>query len=70
MHWNDRLAIIVEDDGVGLGAALPSSAGAGQGLLHSTMMAVVGGTLTAARSPSGTLIVLALPQAAYGAALA
>ena len=45
-----ELAIAVEDDGVGLplreGAVPPASEGTGQGLaLHSTLMAVIGGTL-------------------------
>jgi signal transduction histidine kinase len=41
--WREGLEIVVEDDGVGMGAA---SAGAGLAL-HSTMMAVVGGSLSA-----------------------
>ena len=43
---DNALRITIEDDGVGLGLARDSDA-SGQGLaLHSTMMAVVGGTLT------------------------
>ena len=46
VNGRDGLAIIIEDNGVGLGAASPNS-GSGQGLaLHSTMMAVVGGELS------------------------
>ncbi len=73
-----RLELRVEDDGVGIGSSLaspgPSKAdesgagatvpiGSGQGLgLHSTMMAVIGGTLSADSAPgTGTRITLTLP---------
>lgn len=61
----DGLYILVEDDGVGLDGS-DGSAGEGQGLaLHSTMMAVIGGTLTVEGVPgSGTRVSLALPQSA------
>jgi signal transduction histidine kinase len=74
-RWRaEGLEIAVEDDGVGI-AARPSAAdiltdgedrheaGSGQGLgLHSTMMAVIGGTLTAESAPgNGTRVTLALP---------
>jgi signal transduction histidine kinase len=61
--WRGALLIVVEDDGVGLGAARASSEGSGQGLgLHSTMMAVIGGTLTAESvADAYTRISLALP---------
>jgi len=65
--WRGGLVIVVEDDGVGLGTARVSSEGSGQGLgLHSTMMAVIGGTLTA-ESVDGahTRISLALPPAIW-----
>ena len=57
-----QLRITVEDDGVGLAAASPG--GSGQGLaLHSTMMAIVGGTLAAENFPGGGVRVsLALPS--------
>lgn len=60
------LQLAVEDDGVGLGAAGTSLGGSGQGLaLHSTMMAVIGGTLTAESLPGGgTRVVLDLPVVA------
>ncbi len=60
----DGLQIIVEDDGVGMGLAHSTSAGSSQGLaLHSTMMAVIGGTLTTESVPGmGTRIVLTLPD--------
>jgi signal transduction histidine kinase len=58
------LEITVEDDGVGMGADGMASEGSGQGLgLHSTMMAVIGGSLTAESVPgAGTRVVLALPD--------
>jgi signal transduction histidine kinase len=63
--WHDDLQLIIEDDGVGLGAgaAAPSASGSGQGLaLHSTMLTVIGGTLTAESGSAGTTrIALALP---------
>ena len=69
--WRDGLEIAIEDDGVGLGAAEPSGVGSGQGLaLHTTMMAIVGGTLTAESVPgSYTRVSLALPQSAYDSIL-
>lgn len=59
------IELIIEDDGVGLGAGAQTQ-GSGQGLgLHSTLMAVVGGTLTAENAPgTGTRITLALPISA------
>ena len=69
--WRGGLEITVEDDGVGLGVASASAEGSGQGLgLHSTMMAVIGGSLTA-ESVGGayTRISLALPQSMWDAAL-
>jgi signal transduction histidine kinase len=62
--WRHGLELVIEDDGVGLGAAEPSNTGSGQGLaLHSTMMAVIGGTLTAESGPAGsTRVTLALPR--------
>jgi signal transduction histidine kinase len=57
--------ITVEDNGPGMDGAPVSPAGAGQGLaLHSTMMAVVGGTLSVENvrvGGSGTRVVLRLP---------
>jgi len=59
-----RLEIAIEDDGVGMGAAGASAEGSGQGLgLHSTMMAVIGGALTAESVPGTyTRVTLALPD--------
>jgi signal transduction histidine kinase len=55
------LEVRIEDDGVGLGNDLSDRTG--QGLaLHSTMMAVVGGTLAVERRPEGgTRVQLTLP---------
>ena len=60
-----RLEVLVEDDGVGLPAGTLSADGGGQGLaLHSTMMAVVGGTLAVESLPGvHTRVVLTLPVA-------
>jgi len=45
--WREGLQIMIEDNGVGLEATRSSHRGSGQGLaLHSTLLAVVGGTLT------------------------
>jgi signal transduction histidine kinase len=58
------LEITIEDDGVGLGAGSASDPGSGHGLaLHSTMMAVVGGTLAVESAPGAyTRVTLRLPQ--------
>jgi signal transduction histidine kinase len=60
----DGIKIIVEDDGVGLDADLAGWNHGGQGLqLHSTMMAVIGGTL-AVESERGkfTRVMIDLPE--------
>jgi len=61
------LEITIEDDGVGIGSEEQPTPGSGQGLaLHSTMMAVVGGTLTVDSVPGAyTRILLFLPQGAW-----
>jgi two-component sensor histidine kinase len=58
-----RLEVRIEDDGVGLQADDIGSDGEGHGLaLHSTMMAVIGGTLAVERrSEGGTRVRLTLP---------
>jgi signal transduction histidine kinase len=69
--WQDGLCIQIEDNGCGIGPAsslagnTPGS-GHGQGLtLHSTMMAVIGGSLSVESQPDQyTRIRLFLPQAA------
>jgi signal transduction histidine kinase len=62
--WRDGLEMIVEDNGVGLVAAGSTNGGSGQGLaLHSTMMAVIGGTLAVESAPGVyTRVTLSLPQ--------
>ncbi|MBN2145955.1 MAG: hypothetical protein JW726_01160 [Anaerolineales bacterium] len=64
--WHDGLEMIIEDNGVGLGQGEKENGGSGQGLaLHSTLMAVIGGTLTL-ESASGewTRLRLWLPETA------
>ncbi|MBE7467735.1 MAG: hypothetical protein HS114_01160 [Anaerolineales bacterium] len=52
ISWRDGLELVIEDNGVGLAANSSGSGGSGQGLaLHSTMMAVVGGTLAVESTP-------------------
>jgi signal transduction histidine kinase len=58
----ERLRVAVQDDGVGWAA--DSNAGAKQGglLLHQTLLAAVGGNLTAESTPgSGTRVTIELP---------
>lgn len=57
------LEVVIEDDGVGSRTTGPSNGGSGQGLaLHSTMMAVVGGTLAVESQPdTRARVTLALP---------
>ncbi len=48
----DMLRLTITDDGVGLDDAVSSEGGSGGGLtLHSTLVAVVGGTMTSATNP-------------------
>jgi signal transduction histidine kinase len=62
--WRNGLELVIEDNGVGLTTAGSSTDGSGQGLaLHSTMMAVVGGTLAVESAPGAyTRVTLTLPQ--------
>jgi signal transduction histidine kinase len=64
---HDGLEIIIEDNGVGLAAVPGPSNGSGQGLaLHSTMLAVIGGTLEVESVPdSFTRVALKLPTSAW-----
>lgn len=63
MRWQKGLRLIIEDDGVGLDAPSQNKGGGGQGLaLHSTMMAVIGGSLVTESIPGHyTRIILTLP---------
>ncbi len=65
-RWSDRLMILIEDDGVGLQSAERSEQGSGQGLvLHSAMLAVIGGTLAVEpMADGGTRVTLTLPLSA------
>ncbi len=69
--WRNGLELVIEDDGVGLGAGSASEAGSGHGLaLHSTMMAVVGGTLAVESAPGAyTRVTLRLPAGDWRPAL-
>lgn len=61
--WRDGLEMIIEDDGVGITAG-SGDGGSGQGLaLHSTMLAVIGGTLALESEPGVyTRVILTLPS--------
>jgi signal transduction histidine kinase len=65
--WRRGLEIRIEDDGVGLETGGGTSEGSGQGLaLHSTMMAVVGGSLAVESMPDAyTRVSLTLPQGTW-----
>ncbi len=64
--WDDGLRVVIEDNGVGIDLAAESNSGSGQGLaLHSTMMAVVGGSLSVESAPGRyTRVLLTLPPRA------
>ena len=61
--WQNGLLLTLEDNGVGLEMTGATNKGSGQGLaLHSTMMAVVGGTLAVESAPDQhTRVILSLP---------
>jgi signal transduction histidine kinase len=61
-RWREGLEIVIEDNGVGLGES--HNSGSGQGLtLHSTMMAVVNGSLALESTPGEcTRVTLRLPE--------
>lgn len=64
VSWRDGLELVIEDNGVGLTTGSSERGGSGQGLaLHSTMMAVVGGTLAVESIPGAyTRVTLSLPS--------
>jgi signal transduction histidine kinase len=65
-RWQDGLEMLVMDNGVGFGGAQGDhAAGSGHGLaLHSTMLAVIGGSLSVENAPgASTCIRLSLPAA-------
>lgn len=64
--WNtmeNRLEVIVADDGVGTGSASSTTTGTGGGLLtHSALLAIAGGSLTVKSSPGeGVTVHILLP---------
>jgi signal transduction histidine kinase len=63
MIWNDRLIIRVQDDGMGFDSSLENKDNVGQGLaLHSTLMAVVGGSLAVESIPDKfTFVIIKYP---------
>ncbi len=67
LTWSSGLQLCIEDSGVGLGDGRPRSASGGHGLaLHSTMMAVIGGSLAVDSLPGAyTRVTLTLPQEAW-----
>lgn len=67
MRWRDGLEIVIADNGVGLQETPHESNGGGHGLaLHSTLMAVIGGSLiTESVSGKYTRVILALPREAW-----
>lgn len=56
--------VVIEDDGIGFGNGAKQKRGSGNGLaLHTTMLAIVGGYLTAeAATKGGTSVTITLPQ--------
>ena len=64
-NWEKGLQIIIEDNGTG--PIEPKSGNSGQGLiLHSTMMAVIGGSLALESAPGlPTRVILRLPEEAH-----
>jgi signal transduction histidine kinase len=71
--WQEGLKIVITDDGVGLEKSIQGhvdhqpKTGKGQGLaLHSTMMAVIGGSLMVESRPGqSTSIILELPAESW-----
>jgi signal transduction histidine kinase len=65
-HWQPGLHLTISDDGVG-SAATPSSISGGHGLaLHSTMLAVVGGSLSQDLRPgAGATVTLFVPEGVW-----
>jgi len=67
MNWKDGLEILIEDNGVGIRTAIRPDREGGHGLaLHSTMLAVIGGSLTIETTPgNSTRIRLRIPANDY-----
>lgn len=66
MRWEDGLMVCIEDNGKGMPPAGAYSSEGGQGLsLHSTMMAVINGSLQLESAPGEfTRVILHLPESA------
>jgi two-component sensor histidine kinase len=64
LSGSESLTLAIGDDGVGMQSVAPAKDATGQGLaLHSTMMAVIGGELTAQnQNNGGTLVRLTIPR--------
>jgi signal transduction histidine kinase len=60
--WQDGLVISIQDDGIGFDPTMKNGENFGQGLaLHSTLMAVVGGSLAIDSMAGKTQVILKLP---------
>jgi signal transduction histidine kinase len=67
LTWPDGLLLLIEDDGVGLRATGQANGGSGRGLaLHSTLLAVIGGSLVVDSTPGAfTRVRLTLPDGTW-----
>jgi len=64
-HCTSGLELSVSDDGIGIGSAHQSGHGL---MLHSTMIAIIGGTLTVHNeTPHGTCVVVSVPAYLFSA---
>ena len=68
LRKNEGIEIVIEDSGVGLQACTASAGGSGQGaMLHSTMMAVIGGAWVTDSEPGQyTRVTISLPEERCG----
>lgn len=66
LEWQDGLEMRIEDNGLGINFSQADSGAAGHGLaLHSTLLAVIGGSLSIESAPGEfTRVILYVPQAA------
>lgn len=63
-RWHDGFELSIEDNGRGVGGSGDAQRGSGQGLtLHSTLMAVIGGSLEMESTPGvSTCVILRIPD--------
>ncbi len=63
-RWKDGFELSVEDNGGGASSSSDAQLGSGQGLtLHSTLMAVIGGSLEMESTPGvSTRVILRIPD--------